>query len=96
MAAVILSGWLTFDVRRIRGFTLKQPVLQPDQKAIYLQLSVPTAVFKVPTITAKIALPPPGEGLDIVAVAAEVDAVLRSADFKVEVMALPASGSDGV
>ena len=58
---IIYALWLTFD--RDGGVRLnrERPSLSPDQRAMRLEVRVPKALWNIPSLSAEITVPDPGQ-----------------------------------
>lgn len=58
MTTITIKGWLVINPEQIDRVTQREPQLKPHERAMFLELEVPLAVFARPTLSAKLKLEP--------------------------------------
>ncbi len=65
---MILKKWLTTNEKGTARLTSQRPHMDTDEVSIYIEIEIPTALFRKPTLQAKMKIP------EEVAITKEIDA----------------------
>lgn len=53
-----MKAWLVFDQEKIDRVTQREPQLKPNERAMFLEIEVPSQIFTRPVLSAKLTLEP--------------------------------------
>lgn len=58
---IIFTFWLSFDPSGDVKLTKQEPSLSPRQRAMHVEARLPKSLWNIPTLSAEIAVPDPGQ-----------------------------------